>query len=306
MLVPAAFFLQAQQLSLFTQYREHTSIINPAAIEGDFLAFGRNINFGASYRSQWTGLSGNPTTQTLRGTYLAADMSGVAIMAGGHLINDQTGPTGFTGMYARFGGVLTNDPAYGGLAIGLTAGFVQYRVNTSEITLRDEGDVVGTVDQAQMHPDVGVGIYYYQTVGEEDYFYTGLSIPQVIGLDLTFQDENGEFFTQRVQHFYGLLGFYKFFNNDSFLEPSMWIKYAPEAPVNVDVNVRYQMPAALWVGAGASSSRAVHLEAGLVLGNNVGLDNLIKIGYGFDYNFSDFGPTAGTTHEINLGFSFDN
>ncbi|MEY4134068.1 MAG: hypothetical protein RL386_418, partial [Bacteroidota bacterium] len=84
--------LFAQQLSLFTQYRENLSLINPAAIETDYLAFGNNVSFGASYRAQWIGLPGNPRTQTIRGTFLADRMSGVALMAGGQLINDQTGP----------------------------------------------------------------------------------------------------------------------------------------------------------------------------------------------------------------------
>ncbi|MCB9082661.1 MAG: PorP/SprF family type IX secretion system membrane protein [Lewinellaceae bacterium] len=302
--------VKAQQLSLFTQYRENMSVINPAAIDPDYFAFNNNISFGASYRTQWTGLTGGPRTLTLRGNYFADQMSGVALMGGGHLISDQTGPTGFTGAYGRLAGVITSDPEYGGVAIGISAGFVQYRVKASEIVLRDPSDVLGTVDQSQMFPDVGVGVFFYKSVGRGyyggDYVYGGVSIPQVIGLDLTFQNDNGEFFTKRVQHFYGLLGYYKFFDNDSFLEPSLWVKYAPNAPANVDFNLRYQMPASLWIGTGASSAGTMHLEAGFVLGENVGMTNTLKIGYGYDYSFSTFGPTVGSTHEINLSMSIRN
>ncbi len=296
--------LQAQQLSLFTQYRESANVINPAAMESDFLAFGQNLTVGASYRTQWVGLKNAPTTQNVRVSYLNKEYSGVTFMAGGHLFNDRTGPTGFTGLYGRFAGVLTSDPEYAGLSIGLSVGAVQYRVNASEIFLRDENDVLGTQNRSQLYPDVGVGIYYYQTVGAtNNYIYAGLSVPQAIGLDLTFKNDAGEFFTKRVQHFYGTFGYYKFFDNDSFLEPSMWLKYAPNAPINVDFNLRYQMPGALWIGTGASTARNFHLETGVMLGNS--FDNTIRIGYGFDYSFSSFGPTAGGTHEINLTFSFD-
>ncbi|MBV6427973.1 MAG: hypothetical protein KIPDCIKN_02496 [Haliscomenobacter sp.] len=302
--------LRAQQLSLFTQYRENVSIINPAAVESDFLAFGNNVSFGASYRAQWVGISGNPRTQIVRGTFLADGMRGVALMVGGQLVNDQTGPTGFTGIYGRLAGVLSGDPTYGGLVIGLSAGMVQYRVKASEIVLRDENDVLGAVNQSQMFPDVGFGLYAYKSIGGRyssgDFIYGGLSVPQVIGLDLTFQNEQGEFYTKRIQHFYGLLGFYKFFNNDSFIEPSLWVKYAPNAPTNVDLNLRYQLPSAIWVGTGGSSGGSVHLEAGFTLGSNLGLDNTLKFGYGYDYSFSSFGPTAGSTHEINISFSFHN
>lgn len=309
-LILTATALSAQQLSLFTQYRENLTVINPAAVDADYLAFGNNVSFGASYRAQWTGISGNPRTQTLRGSFLADRMSGVALSFGGQVVNDQTGPTGFTGLYGRIAGILTDDPAYGGLSIGLSAGVVQYRVNASKIVLRDQNDVFGTQDQSQIFPDVGVGLFLYKAVGGRygagNYVYGGLSIPQVIGLDLTFQNDQGEFYTKRIQHFYGLLGFYKFFNNDSFLEPSLWVKYAPNAPANVDVNLRYQLPAPLWIGAGGSSAGTVHLETGLNLGSNLGLDNTIRLGYGFDYSFSSFGPFAGNTHEINISISFQN
>lgn len=300
-------FLQAQQLSLFTQYRENATIINPAAVETDFLAYGQNLTFGASHRSQWVGLDNAPTTQTIRGSFINKDWSGATLMAGGHLINDRTGPTGFTGLYGRIAAVISGDPEYSGLSVGLTAGAVQYRVDASKINLRDPGDVVGTQNQTQIFPDVGVGIYFYNMISggglDGDFFYAGVSIPQVVGLDLTFQSEDGEFFTKRVQHFYGTLGLIKFFDNDGFIEPSLWVKYAPNVPVNVDLNLRYQLPGSFWIGTGVSTAANVHLETGFALGN--GFDNTIKIGYGFDYSFSSFGPSAGSTHELNLTFSFD-
>ena len=299
------FFVKAQQLSLFTQYRENTTLINPAALESDFIGYGHNLSIGASYRIQWAGLSGAPRTQTLRASYLSRKGNGVSFMGGGHLINDQTGPTGFTGFYGRIGGIVSGDPDVSGLAIGLSGGFVQYRVDASEIKLRDQGDNIGTADQSQFFPDVGLGIYYYNQMGRGNYFYTGLSVPQVIGLDLTFQNDAGEFFTQRIQHFYGLMGMYLFTGDYSFVEPSVWVKYAPNAPVNVDFNIRYQTPANLWVGTGASTGGNFHLDAGFIIGDAFAGDDIFRIGYGFDYSFSSFGPTVGSTHEINLTMSLD-
>lgn len=303
-LLSAATGLSAQQLSLFTQYRENLTVINPAAVESDYLVFGQNMTFGASYRNQWVGLEGSPTTQVARFSYLADGMSGVALMGGAHIINDVTGPTGLTGLYGRVAGILTDDPAYGGFVVGLSAGYVQYRINGSNIVFREMEDNIGATDQSQMYPDLGVGLYFYKNVGRyDDMFYAGLSMPQVFGLDLTFQDENGDFLTKRVQHLYANVGFYKFFDNDSFLEPSIWVKYAPNAPTNVDVNLRYQLPSTLWVGAGVSTAQTVHLETGFILGENVGMYNTLRLGYGFGYSFSTFGPTVGNTHELNLTFS---
>lgn len=304
LLVVSVSALEAQQLTLFTQYRDNASILNPAAVESDFLAFGQNVSFGASYRSQWVGLQNGPRTQTLRGSYLHTDGSGVSFMTGGFLMNDQTGPTGFTGLYGRIAGVVSRNPEEGGFVVGLSAGAVNYRVDASEIRLREEGDILGSTDQSQIFPDVGVGLYYYKMVGRrDDFFYAGLSVPQVFGLDLTFKDTDDEYVTTRVQHYYGMLGIVKFLNSDgsSFIEPSMWIKYTQNAPVNVDLNLRYYMPINLWIGAGASTAGNVHLETGVNLSQDY--DRTFRVGYGFDYSFSSFGPTAGSTHEINLALS---
>lgn len=299
--------LNAQQLSLFTQYRENLSIINPAAPESDFFAYGQNLTLGASYRAQWVDIANAPRTAAIRGSYIHKDGSGVSLLAGGYLVNDQTGPTGFTGVYGRIGGIISGDPQSSGLSVALTGGMVQYRVDGGEIRFRQSGDLVGTQNNAQFFPDVGLGVFYYLTMGKSynNIFYGGVSVPQVIGLDLTFQNDEGEFSTKRIPHFYGVLGFYKFFDNESFLEPSVWVKYANNVPINVDVNLRYQLPTNLWVGAGYATSNSVHLEAGVLLGDVYGYSNTVKIGYGFDYSFSTFGPYTGTTHEINLAFSLD-
>jgi len=65
----------AQQLPLFTQYRENIGIINPAAFNQDFLIYENNLSFGASYRRQWVGLESGPQTQTIRGEYLFSEMT---------------------------------------------------------------------------------------------------------------------------------------------------------------------------------------------------------------------------------------
>jgi type IX secretion system PorP/SprF family membrane protein len=298
--------IQAQQLPLFTQYRENATLLNPAAMESDFLSAAQNMTFGVSIRSQWTDIAGAPKTRVLRGSYVNSQTSGAAFMAGGHIISDITGPTGVTGIYGRAGAVISSDPEYGGIALALSGGLVQYRIDADEIVLRDQGDVLGTQSYSQLHPDVGVGIFAYQVLGDGDMIYGGISVPQVLGLDLAFTDENGEFGVQRVQHFYGHVGLYKFFRDgETFLEPSVWFKYTPNVPFNADFNLRVKLPGSIWVGTGLSTAKNFHLDLGFDLGDNVGFDNLLTFGYGYDYSFSAFGPFVGSTHELNLAISFE-
>jgi type IX secretion system PorP/SprF family membrane protein len=307
-LLLCASFVQAQQLSLFTQYRENIGVLNPAAVSADYLVFESNVTFGATYRTQWTNFSANPTTQTIHGVYLNPSRTAFNMYAGGYLLNDQTGPTGLTGLYGRVGGILTDDPYYGGISLGLSVGLVQFRLKTSELRFRDSGDVVAEGgDQMQLYPDVGAGVFAYKRLSggffEDDIVYGGFSVPQVMGLDLTFRNDAGEYSTQRVQHFYGVLGFYKFFEENSFLEPSVWVKYAPNAPINADFNLRYQTAYNFWIGTGVSTAKNFHLEGGVLLGD-MGFGNLLRVGYGFDYAFTNYGPFTGGTHEVNISYTF--
>lgn len=297
-------WIAAQQLPLFTQYREQAGIINPAAVHADYFLYEHNVAFSGSYRRQWVGLDAAPTTQTLQGQYMYTERGAFGWIAGGYLVNDQTGPTGFTGAYGRLAGIISDDPYFSGLSFGLSFGAVQYRVNVNEIRLRESNDILTADNQAKLFPDFGLGAYYYTQLND-NHVYAGVSIPQVFGLNLDFKDETGEFSIQRVRHFYGQLGMYAYLAGERFLEPSVWIKYTANAPVNVDFNLRYQMQSDFWLGTGLSTAGNFHLEAGYLIRDFLSNDSNFKIGYGFDYSFTSFGPNAGTTHEINLAYTFE-
>ncbi len=302
-----SFHLLSQQLPLFTQYRENATIINPGAMESDFLVNQQNFTIGSSFRSQWTGLEGAPRTRILRGSFVSNGYGGAQLLAGASILSDRTGPTSLTGIYGRIGAVISNDPEYFGISLGLSGGLVQFKYNATEAVLHEDGDVVGESTYAQLFPDIGFGVYAYQTVGDGNTLYGGISVPQLLGLDLKFTEENGEFDIKRIQHFYANIGLIKYFSDgDGFVEPSLWVKYAPNVPINTDFNLRVQLPGSLWIGTGISTAKNFHLDVGFNLGDNVGFDNLIKLGYGYDYSFSDFGPFVGSTHELNLTYSFSN
>lgn len=299
--------LKAQQLPMFTQYRDNATIINPAAMESDFLANAQNFSFGASIRSQWRDIPGAPVTRVLRGSYINTEFSGATIMAGGHILSDVTGPLSTTGIYGRFGTVISNDPEYSGIALALSGGLVQFKVDANEIRVNDPDDLVSQQSRVQLQPDLGVGVYAYQTVGDGNMLYGGISVPQIMGLDLTYTDSEGEFSIKRIQHFYAQVGLYKFLRDgESFVEPSLWVKYVEGAPINADFNLRVQLPGSIWIGAGISTANNFHLDTGFNLGQNVGFDHLFRVGYGFDYSYSGFGPFVGATHEINVTYSFEN
>ena len=294
----------SQQLPLFTQYRDLQSVINPAALSADYFIYDNNVSIGASYRTQWIGVQNNPETATLRGDYFNAGGSGFSLLAGGHIISDKTGPTGFMGAYGKIGGVISGDPEYGGLAVALNFGMVQYRVDITDIKFRDENDIIATENQTELFPDAGFGLFYYQNIGSEsDMFYAGLSVPQLFGADLSFNSDEDEFKIQRLQHIYALAGYYKYFDSGALLEPSLWVKTAG-SQINVQGSLKYQFPSTLWIGTGASSSGIYHIETGVGIGWGSSYPNL-RIGYSYDYAFSKISPSSRASHQFNISYSFD-
>ncbi len=292
----------AQQIPLFTQYRQHATIINPAMITSDYIIYENNISVGVSHRTQWRAIENHPVTQTLIGDVLLPSKGSVSLTLGGYCINDQTGPTGFTGAYGKVGAILSDDPYYSGLSIGLTAGAVQYRVRFEELRLRDFSDNVPLLNQSKVFPDVGLGIFYYNrfTSGQLDntMLYGGVSIPQVFGINLEYDDIVGMSSIRRIQHVYGQVGFYKFLKNETFVEASAWAKYAPNTPVSIDFNIRYQLSSGFWLGTGLSTAGISHVETGFVIGEQ------LRIGYGFDYAFTTFGGLTGGAHELHVNYAF--
>lgn len=288
--------LLAQQLPIFTQYRANRGYINPAAFDIENLDnFGNFMQFGLSQRSQWTKLQSGPKTQTLHGTYISGT-DGVALISGLYIVNDRADRVGYTGMYGRIGAVL-GDWGDWGISAGLTLGAVQYRIDLSGLE-NNVDPLLSSNNNKQISPDAGIGIFAYNSMGDNR-FYGGISIPQVLGLDLTFKTPNSQFNTQRVRHFYGLLGYYVDLPGElDFIEFSSWVKYVGNVPLNVDANFRYRTNSPLWVGFGYNTGKILHAEIGLSF--DTANYSTIKIGYGFDSAFSGVSTYFGSTHEINV------
>jgi len=183
-------------------------------------------------------------------------------------------------------------------------GVNQYRLRISELELRDQETIYASGDDSRIYPDVGLGLFAYKRFGES-LVYGGVSAPQVLGLNLNFRGQDGTIQTQRYRHYYAQLGLQYELGNDSFLEPVSWVKFVPGVPVNVSATLRYQTPAAFFIGLGGTSASTFHGEVGVILGDKSGYDPMMRIGYGFDYSFASFGSYAGPSHEIHLSYSFN-
>ena len=332
-------YLIAQTLPLFSQYRENQTIINPAALNMDFLIYEYNLSAGISYRNQWTGAVSKfgadygPNTKTGRFEIIVPRNK---VYTGVYILEDEAGPISTLGGYLRGGYIISSDPAYSGISLGFSLGLLQYRVDFSHPSLIEAPVSLNREPLKKVFPDAALGLFLYKRIEkgslEGDWFYAGISSPQLFELNLTTNQTGRDLDaikTNAVTKIYGLLGLFKYLNSDSFLESSLWLKYIDSFPgFNMDINARYQVSNIFWLGAGMGlpirfdgdrtidfnqvisnltySEANLLFEAGFYLGENIGLyDNNVKVGFGFGFILGSYDNPFKNTFEINVIYTRD-
>ena len=89
----------AQQLPQFTQYMYNTISINPA-----YAGSRETLSIVGLHRSQWVGLEGGPTTQTLS---IHTPLRNERVGLGLSFINDELGYENFSYLYGDFSYTIT-------------------------------------------------------------------------------------------------------------------------------------------------------------------------------------------------------
>ncbi len=296
--------LSAQQLPLFTQYTELQTYLNPAAIPVDYLQYNMNQMAGLTYRVQWLGMEDTPRTGLLRYERMREDNNLTTF--GGMLFNDKVGANTLIGLYGRYSYQIR--PAGENnlfIGLGITAGLLQYRLDGSELEFEPD-DLLRGGKETSLLPDFGLGanVTWHPETGTK--WYVGVSLPQTFGLSANFKTEaTGEISIKRIMHLYANGGAIFAVGQQGFLEPSVWVKYAQNAPMQVDFNLRQKFVNNFWMGLGYSTSRNLHLEVGMILNSLLKMkDAVMRVGYGFDYNIASYGARLGTTHELNVSYAW--
>lgn len=287
--------LYAQQLPIFSLYRDNSFVLNPA------IAGSEDHGVAAvTYREQWTQVDGNP--RTLSANY-RSNIPRFSMGVGGQIIYDKTGPTSFMGVnlsYAYHISFAKVNPfrwpkfvRRSKLSFGISAAVYQYRLNSSDIELEQSNDqALLNSNQTAFMPNFGVGLYYYF-----DEFYLGYSSPQLVPFNIKFSDNQGQSVLQRDMHHYIVVGgSIPFANKKMFLEPMVWLKYVNGAPFQVDGHLRFNYDKLFWVGVAYRTSMTMVAEIGVKIRERV------QIGYAFDQAFSQTSSMFGNAHEIVIAY----
>ncbi|GAB3541487.1 type IX secretion system membrane protein PorP/SprF [Pontibacter brevis] len=290
---PAAF---AQQAPQYSQYIFNELVINPA-----YAGSKQILNINTTYRNQWTGFEGAPTTQTVS---IDGPTNTKSLGWGLHLLNDEIGVQRQTAVYANASTRIELD-RFSTLSLGVAAGASQYVLDGTRL---DPGSMSEVPDVAipqgrvsQVLPDLKVGVFF-----NTERYYAGLSAASLI----PFKDSSTEIATPR-RHYFLSTGYLFDLDRNIRLKPSILIKEDFRSPTSVDLNSFLLLYSRLWLGASYRTALPMFTKQAMkqldkrnavALMAQVYATPKFRVGYSYDISLSAIRNYG--SHEVSLGYTF--
>ena len=279
--------LTAQQDAQYTQYMYNTMAVNPA------YAGSRGVlSINALHRSQWVGLDGAPTTQTINFHTPTRGRIGVGLS----IVNDRIGNG--TNQDTYFDGVVSYTiptSETGKLSFGLKAGGHALNIDFSRLqNYNNESTSVGlgNIDK-KFSPNFGAGIYYHT-----DKFYAGLSVPNFLKTE--HFDTSTTSLAQERMNFYLITGYVFEFNPNLQFKPAALVKAVSGAPLQIDVSANFLINEKFTLGAAYRWDAALSALVGFQITDQ------FLLGLAYDKETTELGNTAFNdgSFEILLRYEF--
>lgn len=289
--------VKAQQVEEFSLLRENAFTLNPA------LAGTQGYVHGvATFRKQFTRISQSPYTAMVA---LDGEIKQKNLGLGGYLLHDVTGPTGKSSatfavaynipLFKKYSARYSSGKSDHVLSVGAAISVVQYRLQADKLLLDNPNDPeLYTSRGSRIFPDASFGIYYKW----KNKLYAGVSVPQIMGLNINYQGTDGAAAIKTVQHVNVLVGGkFEWARGNFSIDPVAAFRWANGGPPQGDIGLRFVTYKIFWVGANYRSMNWMVFEAGF------NVKDYFKIAYAYDFNFSKYRRDVGSTHELSLSFS---
>ncbi len=269
--------VSAQQDAQYTQYMYNTMSVNPA-----YAGSRGQLSVAALYRSQWVGLDGAPTSQTLN---LHSPIRNSKLGYGISIVNDEIG----NGVVQEtfFDAVLSytvDVSREGKLSFGLKAGGNLLNLDFQGLRNFDVEPVNQDNIENKFSPNVGVGVYYHTNS-----FYAGLSAPNLLEtnhFDNSQQDSNDvQFLSKERINFYLITGYVIDLNGNLKFKPAILTKVVGGAPLQVDLSASFLFNEKFSFGGAYRWDAAVSAMAGFQISEQ------LMLGLAYDRETTDLGGT---------------
>lgn len=292
-------FAFSQQLPQFSQYIFNGLHINPA-----YAGYKNEGYVQSTFRSQWVGFEGAPTTFTV-----TADLSAnEGLMGfGASVMSDKIGPTSTTtGLLTYAYRIQTGRESF--FSLGASAGVSQYVIDGDMLKpLHQDDSNIPTGIQNMMTPNMNLGMFFHSNK-----FYAGLSAYNLIGKAALEKEDVALAFHD--VHFYLTAGVMIPVTDNIQFKPSFLVKEVKGSPTNYDINGMLLFMDRLWLGASYRSNVNIwneNLEASSpTLSNRNAVAFIteffatpnLRIGYAYDQNLNVLQDMRTNSHEISLGY----
>jgi type IX secretion system PorP/SprF family membrane protein len=256
---------------------------NPA-VAGARDVYMANLN----YRNQWVGFNEAPRTYmaSVYGSYKNKRKVGL----GASVVGDRSGLAQRTGAYLTYAYHFSLTQKLR-LGLGVSGGFLQYRIRLYDVRVVDNGDdmLTGNVLNANA-PDLNAGFYLYH-----DKFWIGGSGYQLLNNTLKFNGSNSKITT----HYYASGGFNITVNKKNIIQPSFLFRMNAPVPYQMDLSLRWLYDKKFWAGFSYRTDDAYCIMLGFTVKDR------LNIGYSFDYAFSNIKKYSNGSHEICISYTIN-
>lgn len=277
LLVCSGFCASAQQDPLYSQYMLNPLLLNPA-----YAGLNNNFNVQLGYRTQWTGLEGQPTTMNLSAHSSLVDNK---VGAGLLLVQDRIGNIANTEANLSASYKLQFKEQV--FSFGMQMGIQNYRTDYSELNVLDPGDNAFIGGEKGTRMNIGAG-----AILKSEKYFIALSVPRLLPSTFT---NGGQEFELYNQHYYLMGSYVHYFNEHIRLKPSVLFRGVSGAPASVDVAFNVNLNAIHTAGLFTRNFKTY----GLLL--QTLLQEKYRFGYVFELPTNKSVGTNFTTHEISLG-----
>lgn len=273
----------SQEQNIFTRYRYHVNIINPAYVGVD-----DETVVTSSLRSQWTGVPDAPELQNVSfGTPLGANLA-----VGASLEHNKTYIENY-GFVALDISYKTHLSRYTTMHFGIKAGTDFYNVNVLGLKTHDLIFDPALQSINQLTPNIGVGVLI-----KDDMWYASLSFPRIFTTS-RFKDKDGiALKVEEVPQMYLGLGHDFFITDDIIVKPSLNLNYIQNhtSILNLTAMVNYYELFEIGANYGTDNKYA--------LISTFRVSNKFVFGYAYEMSTKVTSAIAKNTNEIVLQYKF--
>ena len=282
--------IYSQQLPQLTQFMDNGYVLNPA-----FAGMDDYYQVRTTIRNQWTGITDAPSTTILSIYGKQEDNVGL----GGVIFNDQYGHTSRAGGAISYAYHLSLNEKIK-LSLALSGGFTQFKIDkVGWNTFHTDDPLMDGAEAVNLVPDATFGLNIY----EEDKWYLGIAVPQLLNSKLTLIDED---FANNIsldmdgslsRHIY-VMGMYNLEIDHYWdLQPSVLFKTVSNQN-QIDMGLKTIYSDKFWLGMDYRTNGDISALLGFII------QEKFMIGYSYDIPNPDISQYTSGSHEFMFGVTF--